>query len=165
MKRWIFNFAFAFAAIFWAGVGVTLGFYGVEIGILLLGKTSQTSKFMGRREARKVSPALDRVIAPDEERVVEKAGLYLSLSLSLSLSLYLSIYLSLSLSIYLSLFLSFFFSLSFSLSLSISIYIYIYIYIALHFALVLTLARAHLHSSPPRAFPTHLRHRPRKVSS
>jgi len=86
MKRWIFNFAFAFAAVFWAGMGVTLGFYGVEIGILLLGKTSQTSKFMGRREARKVGPALALVVAPVVERVVERTALSFSLfSLSLSL--------------------------------------------------------------------------------
>jgi len=58
MKRWVFNFAFFFALIFWIGLGVLAGFYAVEIGILMLGKTSQTSKFMSQRGARKAKRGL-----------------------------------------------------------------------------------------------------------
>ena len=54
MKRWVFNFAFTFAVIFWGGSGILLGYYAVEIGILLLGKTSMTRKFMSKRDARKL---------------------------------------------------------------------------------------------------------------
>jgi hypothetical protein len=58
MQRWAFNFAFFFAVIFWCGFGILSGFYGAEIGILLLGKTSMTSKFMRRKDARRLKQSI-----------------------------------------------------------------------------------------------------------